>query len=86
MSGIPITIVTSGGVPVTESTCGAPYVEATNGLGLPVRFVNRGGLPLTKGVPVPPAGSVLWTETVDGITWAYYEVIDGVRYYLTRPA
>lgn len=39
-----------------------------------------------KGVPTPPAGTVLWTETVGGAVFAYYEVTGGVRYYLTRVA
>lgn len=50
----PIIRVTSGGIPVTESTRGVPYTEAANGLGTPVTFVAGGGVPL-QGANEPPA-------------------------------
>lgn len=60
--GIPVVIVTSGGIAVTESTSsfGAPMTEATNGFGIPVTFVDSGGLAVV-GISAAPS-----TPTGDG--------------------
>jgi hypothetical protein len=49
-----IVVVSSGGLPVTESPNGFPYYIADNGFGIPVTFVSQGGYPL-GGVSRPPA-------------------------------
>lgn len=51
MSGFPVVIVSSGGIPVTEAANGTPYSIANNGFGTPVTFVDSGGLPLKSVLP-----------------------------------
>lgn len=53
--GIPVVVVSSGGLPVTESASGlaTPMEIASNGFGIPVTVVNSGGLPVA-GVGVGP--------------------------------
>lgn len=45
---MPIVVVTSGGIPVTEAANGRglPVVQASNGIGIPVVIVPSGGLPV----------------------------------------
>lgn len=54
-----VTIATNGlGIPVTESTIGAPANVALNGAGVPVVVVASGGVPLNfNGLTLPGPGS-----------------------------
>ena len=59
--GLPVVIVPSGGLPVTEATngFGLPVEIAANGFGIAVTIVASCGLPVigTGGGPQPPAGA-----------------------------
>lgn len=89
MSGWPIIRVTSGGIPVTESTRGVPYTESPNGLGTPVTFVAGGGIPL-QGASGPPRLPILGLLTdgdsitdgynfTDEISWPmYFQAVTGI--------
>jgi hypothetical protein len=41
----PVTIVDSGGIPVTNSTLGAPFTPVADG-GIPITLVDDGGMPM----------------------------------------
>ena len=41
----PVTIVASGGIPVTNSTLGAPFTPVADG-GIPITLVDDGGMPM----------------------------------------
>jgi hypothetical protein len=52
--GLPVVIVASGGLPVTQAANGLPVTVATNGYGIPVTLVTSGGMSVTA-----TAGSAL---------------------------
>jgi hypothetical protein len=47
MSGYPVTIVESGGMPVSESASGVPMTPTSDPGALPVTIVTDGGVPVT---------------------------------------
>ncbi len=66
--GIPVVVVPSGGIPVTEVTSGfgTPVTVATNGFGMAVTIVTSGGLPVvgSGSAPLPkPLVLDLFTST-----------------------
>lgn len=74
--GLPVVIVASGGLPVTEvaNAKGAPVEVATNGFGIPVTLVASGGLPITGAytpydpavtMPTPTGATVIATSAAD---------------------
>lgn len=72
---LPIVIVTSGGIAITESTngIGLPVEIATNGFGIGARIVASGGLGVlgsASGTPVvvPAAPALTWNSTSSDTT------------------
>lgn len=53
--GIPVVLVDSGGLPVTETERGTPVTIAENGFGIPVTVVESRGYPVTGIAPVEAA-------------------------------
>jgi hypothetical protein len=55
MSGIPVVIVESGGVPVKAVESGAPVMTVSdNGYGLPVTLTDNGAPFIIEGLPEEP--------------------------------
>jgi hypothetical protein len=52
--GIPVVVVTSGGLSVTQDDGGLPTTVAANGIGLAVTVVASGGVPMTLEGYTPP--------------------------------
>jgi hypothetical protein len=96
-----IVVVSSGGLPVTESPNGFPYYIADNGFGIPVTFVSQGGYPLggasgsqiqvsNSSIPdTTSIGSTVGTLSVSGSAGAYtYSLTSnpGSLFSITGPA
>lgn len=86
--GIPIVIVASGGLAVTEaeSGFGTPVSVSEDGFGLPVTLVDSGGLPVVGAVSAPSAfatgalsfnGNVVdgETDTIGATVYRYVTVL-----------
>lgn len=58
--GLPVVIVSSGGIPVTESTnsFGSPVTISMNGFGVAVSLVDSGGIPVVINLSPAPDGFV----------------------------
>lgn len=54
MSGVPVVIVESGGMPVTAVEANAPVMTvATNGFGIPITLVDNAAPFIIEGLPEP---------------------------------
>lgn len=80
---LPIVIVTSGGIPITESASGkgTPVSVASNGFGTAVTVVSSGGMPVVGSQQIQlSSATVLSTATV-GTTIGALSVFNGSGSY-----